>query len=118
MYYAIYADINCLTYPTGHPEMKTSDASELSNIIAKSGSWKQWCKHLEVTMSTCSVLDYSRDRDTDKALEVAEAYLKQVGTCWEKVVEVLCKKLIEPDHRAARDLAQKHSLTYSMICEA
>ena len=97
--------------------MKNSDASELSKIIATSGDWKQWCTHLEVDESTCNLIDHSREHDTVKPLRVAEAYLNQLDTCWEKVVEILCKKLISPKYKMARTLAEKHKVNYSTICK-
>ena len=96
--------------------MESKDQSELSKIIGANGNWKEWCKHLGVSNATCNAIEHSGDNAAVLPLNVAEAYVKQLSTCWKKVVLVLCKKLAKPNCQAARDVAIKHGIDYTTVC--
>ena len=96
--------------------MEIRDDSELSKIIATNGDWKEWCTHLGVDVTSCNMIEHSGSHAAVRPLDVAKAYLNQLNTCWKKVVLVLCKRLVNPNCKAARDIAVKHGIDYTTVC--
>ena len=94
--------------------MEHDDVLELSNIIARNGHSNTWCEELKVAESKCNSIRQSRESDEVKSLDIADAYVKQLNTCWKRVVEVLCVKL--HNAKGARDLAEKHGVDFNVIC--
>ena len=95
--------------------MVDDDVTELTKIISEYGSLKQWCTYLHLSGSTCNELDYSSQHSSDKALDVAKAYLdEKVKPCWEDIVKVLCEI---KKYKPALKLAEKHGVNFSSLCK-
>lgn len=102
-------------YQTGEPEIERRAKSELSIIITKDGGWKEWCIYLGIDESLCNIIEQS-ELVTQRPFEVAQAYMNNLNTCWKKVVLILCRMLVKPNCRAARDVAKSHGIDYTTIC--
>ena len=94
--------------------MTVDDLSELTDIIGKYRSPKQWCVFLKISKNTCNSLAHKHP--DEKPLNVAEAYLHEVlNPCWEDIVHTMCK-----DFRVknpAKELADKHGVDFYSITE-
>lgn len=96
-------------------ELVKSDITELRQIIAKHGSWKEWCFDLKLSEETCNRLKHSGQQYSENVLEVAEAYFNEVeNPCWEDIVSVLCK--IMNKNNPAQKVAERHNVKYSCLC--
>ena len=104
-----------LKYQTACHKITKGYLNELKQIIDGHRSPKQWCYSLPIKEETCNQLEYTKQHQSDVALDVALAFLDQtLNPCWEKIVNILCNNFNKVD--AAKQISEIYSVNFSRLC--